>query len=117
MQVFTPTDVAKHSANKYLSVLIAAKFARVLNEFPRDRSLHEKKLTTRALELVRQIEGLLYLHARAAVTLFDELLFRARMGEQGSGRESLFLAARASNTPRVGGRSALAAPGHRAPPG
>jgi DNA-directed RNA polymerase subunit K/omega len=31
-------------------VLIAAKFARVLNEFPRDRSAHEKKLTTRALE-------------------------------------------------------------------
>lgn len=50
MQVFTPTEVAKHAANKYLSVLIAAKFARVLNEFPRDRSLHEKKLTTRALE-------------------------------------------------------------------
>lgn len=50
MQVFTPLDVAKHSANKYLSVLIAAKFARRLNEFPRDRALHEKKLTTRALE-------------------------------------------------------------------
>ncbi|MBL0939654.1 MAG: DNA-directed RNA polymerase subunit omega [Gemmatimonadaceae bacterium] len=50
MQVFTPTDVAKHATNKYLSVLIAAKFARVLNEFPRDRSLNEKKLTTRALE-------------------------------------------------------------------
>jgi DNA-directed RNA polymerase subunit K/omega len=50
MQVFTPSDVAKHATNKYLSVLIAAKFARKLNEFPRDRSLHEKKLTTRALE-------------------------------------------------------------------
>lgn len=50
MQVFTPTEVAKHATNKYLSVLIAAKFARVLNEFPRDRSLNEKKLTTRALE-------------------------------------------------------------------
>ncbi|HEY0930166.1 MAG TPA: DNA-directed RNA polymerase subunit omega [Gemmatimonas sp.] len=50
MQVFTPTDVTKHATNKYLSVLIAAKFARVLNEFPRDRSLNEKKLTTRALE-------------------------------------------------------------------
>ncbi len=50
MQVFTPGDVAKHATNKYLSVLIAAKFARVLNEFPRDRSIHEKKLTTRALE-------------------------------------------------------------------
>ena len=50
MQVFTPAEVAKHATNKYLSVLIAAKFARVLNEFPRDRSLHEKKLTTRALD-------------------------------------------------------------------
>lgn len=50
MQVFTPTEVSKNVANKYLSVLIAAKFARRLNEFPRDRSLHEKKLTTRALE-------------------------------------------------------------------
>ena len=50
MQVFTPNEVARHAANKYLRVLIAAKFARVLNEFPRDRSAHEKKLTTRALE-------------------------------------------------------------------
>ena len=50
MQVFTPSDVAQTAENKYLSVLIAAKFARVLNEFPRDRALHEKKLTTRALE-------------------------------------------------------------------
>lgn len=50
MQVFTPSDVTEHSPNKYLSVLIAAKFSRVLNEFPRERALHEKKLTTRALE-------------------------------------------------------------------
>ncbi len=50
MQVFTPSDLTEHSANKYLGVLIAAKFARVLNEFPRDRSGKEKKLTTRALE-------------------------------------------------------------------
>lgn len=50
MQVFTPSDVTQHAPNKYLSVLIAAKFARVLNEFPRERALHEKKLTTRALE-------------------------------------------------------------------
>jgi DNA-directed RNA polymerase subunit K/omega len=35
MQVFTPSDVAKRADNKYLSVLIAAKFARVLNEFAR----------------------------------------------------------------------------------
>jgi len=51
MRVFTPSEVTAHAANKYLSVLVAAKFARVLNEFPRDRSATgEKKLTTRALE-------------------------------------------------------------------
>jgi DNA-directed RNA polymerase subunit K/omega len=51
MRVFTPTEVTVHATNKYLSVLVAAKYARVLNEFPRDRSRSgEKKLTTRALE-------------------------------------------------------------------
>ncbi len=51
MRVFTPNEVTAHAANKYLSVLVAAKFARVLNDFPRDRSLSgEKKLSTRALE-------------------------------------------------------------------
>jgi DNA-directed RNA polymerase subunit K/omega len=51
MQVFTPGEVAKNAANKYLGVLVAAKYARVLNEFPRDRSSSkEKKLTTRSLE-------------------------------------------------------------------
>lgn len=51
MQVFTPVDVAQHATNKYLAVVVAAKFARVVNEFPRDRSSpREKKLTTRALE-------------------------------------------------------------------
>ena len=51
MRVYTPYDVAAHATNKYLGVLVAAKFARVLNEFPRDRSgPGEKKLTTRALD-------------------------------------------------------------------
>ncbi len=50
MQVFTPTDITEHATNKYLAVLVAAKYARVLNEFPRDRSKVEKKLSTRALE-------------------------------------------------------------------
>jgi DNA-directed RNA polymerase subunit K/omega len=50
MRVFTPDEIAKHAANKYLGVLIAAKYARVLNEFPRDRSMETKKLTTRSLE-------------------------------------------------------------------
>jgi DNA-directed RNA polymerase subunit K/omega len=51
MRVFTPLEVAKHAANKYLGVLVAAKYARVLNDFPSTGSLtREKKLTTRALE-------------------------------------------------------------------
>lgn len=51
MRVFTPDEIATSSANKYLGVLVAAKYARVLNEFPRDRSAtREKKLTTRAME-------------------------------------------------------------------
>ncbi len=50
MRIFTPKDVASEAGNKYLCVLVAAKFARFVNEFPRDRSLEEKKLTTRALE-------------------------------------------------------------------
>jgi DNA-directed RNA polymerase subunit K/omega len=51
MQVFTPKEISQHAVNKYLGVLVAAKFARVLNEFPRDRSSSkEKKLTTRSLE-------------------------------------------------------------------
>jgi DNA-directed RNA polymerase subunit K/omega len=55
MQVFIPDDVAGNATNKYLGVLVAAKFARVLNEFPRDRSAPgEKKLTTRALEELTQ---------------------------------------------------------------
>lgn len=50
MRIFTPTDVAQRAGNKYLGVLVAAKFARFVNEFPRDRAVEEKKLTTRALE-------------------------------------------------------------------
>lgn len=51
MQVFTPAEISKTATNKYLAVLVAAKYARVLNEFPMipGRS-GEKKLTTRALE-------------------------------------------------------------------
>jgi DNA-directed RNA polymerase subunit K/omega len=55
MQVFTPKEIAERAVNKYLGVLVAAKYARVLNEFPRDRSSSkEKKLTTRSLEELAQ---------------------------------------------------------------
>jgi DNA-directed RNA polymerase subunit K/omega len=51
MRIFTPLEIARRAGNKYLGVLVAAKFARFVNEFPRDRSVEfEKKLTTRALE-------------------------------------------------------------------
>ena len=50
MKVITPGSVAKHTGSKYLGVLVAAKQARMLNEFPRERTSREKKLTTRSLE-------------------------------------------------------------------
>ena len=55
MHITTPHDVAKKAGNKYLGVLVAAKFARYLNELPRDRIIaQEEKLTTKSLDaLVR----------------------------------------------------------------
>ncbi len=50
MQIFTPQQLADQASNKYLGVLVAAKFARFVNDFPRDRSAEEKKLTTVSLE-------------------------------------------------------------------
>jgi len=51
MRIITPTEVAKEAGNKYLGVLVAAKFSRLLNELPRDRIQEQgQKLTTLALE-------------------------------------------------------------------
>jgi DNA-directed RNA polymerase subunit K/omega len=51
MRVFTPDEITEAAANKYLAILVASKYARVLNEFPRIGGTgKEKKLTTRALE-------------------------------------------------------------------
>ncbi len=51
MRIVTPAEVAGQTQNKYLGVLVAAKFARYVNDFPRDRSVDwEQKLTTRALD-------------------------------------------------------------------
>lgn len=61
MQVFTPTDIAKKAGNKYLGVLVAAKFARLMNEFPRTGGEgREKKLTTRAFEELTSEESIKY---------------------------------------------------------
>ena len=37
MRITTPSEVARQAGNKYLGVLVAAKFARYLNEFPKDQ--------------------------------------------------------------------------------
>ncbi len=52
MRVFTPDEISSPTANKYLGVLVAAKYARVLNELPKNLvpTGREKKLTTRAME-------------------------------------------------------------------
>ena len=50
MRVFTPVEIAAHAANKYLGVLVAAKYARAWNEFPGGAASRDKKLTTRSLE-------------------------------------------------------------------
>ena len=51
MEIYTPTEAARQAGNKYLGVLVAAKFARHINELPRERIMaKEQKLTTQALE-------------------------------------------------------------------
>ncbi len=37
MKIYTPNDAARQAGNKYLGVLVAAKFARHINELPKDR--------------------------------------------------------------------------------
>jgi len=51
MKVFTPKEVAAAASDKYLGVLVAAKYARELNALPLERSPYGAvKLTTLALE-------------------------------------------------------------------
>jgi DNA-directed RNA polymerase subunit K/omega len=51
VKIYTPAESAKVAGNKYLGILVAARFTRYLNEFPRDRlPTQEEKLTTIALE-------------------------------------------------------------------
>ncbi|HET8654701.1 MAG TPA: DNA-directed RNA polymerase subunit omega [Longimicrobiaceae bacterium] len=60
MKVITPGDVARSTGSKYLGVLVAAKYARMLNEFRRGQVFEEpipgqepaEKLTTVALREV-----------------------------------------------------------------
>jgi DNA-directed RNA polymerase subunit K/omega len=51
MRITTPSEVARQAGNKYLGVLVAAKFARYLNEFPKDLlATQGEKLTTKAMQ-------------------------------------------------------------------
>ena len=51
MKIYTPDESAKVAGNKYLGILVAARFTRYLNDFPRDRlPTQEEKLTTTVLE-------------------------------------------------------------------
>jgi hypothetical protein len=51
MRIYTPIEAANRAGNKYLGVLVAAKFARHLNELPKERIQdREQKLTTMSLD-------------------------------------------------------------------
>lgn len=60
MKVITPGQLANHAGSKYLGVLVAAKYARAMNEFRRGMIYEEpvpgqapaEKLTTAALREV-----------------------------------------------------------------
>lgn len=57
MRVFTPGSVARHTGSKYLGVLVAAKYARRLNDLRRGELMEDptiasgprEKLTTTAV--------------------------------------------------------------------
>jgi len=55
MEIFTPSDAARNAGTKYRAILVAAKFARMLNEMPKDRQVQweeedrQQKLTTLAM--------------------------------------------------------------------
>lgn len=58
MRVFTPDEVARAAGNKYLGVLVAAKYARELNALPLERSPYGPvKLTTLALDALTGPSG------------------------------------------------------------
>lgn len=61
MRVVTPGQAARHTGSKYLGVLVAAKYARALNELRRNELMEDptltgaaplEKLTTTAIEEV-----------------------------------------------------------------
>lgn len=75
MHVITPGATAQHTGSKYLGVLVAAKYARSLNEFRRGQLAEEpipgefrEKLTSTALEAVARGEVEFHLAPRRRPT-------------------------------------------------
>lgn len=72
MKVFTPDAAAQSAGNKYLGVLVAAKYARELNALPLERSPYGAvKLTTLALEALTDENKLQYRVVRKRVASSD----------------------------------------------
>jgi DNA-directed RNA polymerase subunit K/omega len=70
MKVFTPDELAELAGDKYRGVLVAATYARELNELPLETSPYgPRKLTTVALEALTsgQLEFRLVARRRAGV--------------------------------------------------
>ena len=77
MKIYTPVDAARKAGNKYLGVLVAAKFARYLNEFPRDHlDTGDEKLTTALLDRLAH-------HAVVITTKGKSYRMRKRRGAGG----------------------------------
>jgi hypothetical protein len=61
MEIFTPQDAARNAGTKYRAILVAARFARMLNEVPRDHQVswdeedRRQKLTT--LSMSKLVSG------------------------------------------------------------
>ena len=51
MRIYTPQEVGRQAGDKYLGVLVAAKFAPYANELPKERlaAMKDEKLTTTSL--------------------------------------------------------------------
>lgn len=55
MEIFTPAEAARSAGTKYRGILVAARFARMVNELPKEKQVlleqeHQyRKLTTLAL--------------------------------------------------------------------
>src|ERR1041384_1707751 len=80
MEIFTPTEAARNAGTKYRSILVAARFARYLNEFPKDRQVqwaeNERVMKLTTLSMRKLVSGELN---------FPELRRRRSEGPRGEG--------------------------------